>query len=84
MPPVTGFCDWGHEVVTKARIRKGMQDWAKDQGGNTYITDVWDSKGARCTESTFYRKFQGHLTPEERHEVMTIDKFQWMADLSCL
>jgi hypothetical protein len=44
---------------------------ATDRGGNVFITDVWDSKSLRCAESTFYRKFQGHLTPEEMHEEMT-------------
>jgi asparagine N-glycosylation enzyme membrane subunit Stt3 len=64
--------------VTETNKSDGIQVFFRhipmDQGGNTYITDVWDSKGTRCAESTFYRKFQGHLTPEERREVMTVDK----------
>ena len=44
---------------------------ATDRGGNVFVTDVWDSKGVHCAESTFYRKFQGHLTPEEMRQEMT-------------
>ena len=36
-----------------------------DQGGGTFIVDVWNDKGIRPTETTFYRKKLGHLTPEE-------------------
>jgi hypothetical protein len=37
-----------------------------DQGGRSFIVDVWNDAGVRSTESTFYRKMLGHLTPAEK------------------
>jgi hypothetical protein len=39
-----------------------------DQGGESFWVDVWNDEGVRPTETTFYRKKLGHLTPEERAE----------------
>jgi hypothetical protein len=39
-----------------------------DQGGETFTVDVWNEKGMRPDETTFYRRKLGHLTLEERAE----------------
>lgn len=40
-----------------------------DQGGQIYQVDILDEQGVRPTETTFYRRKLGHLTPEERAQL---------------
>jgi hypothetical protein len=42
-----------------------------DQGGESFFVDVWDEKGRRPAETSFYRRKLGHLTLEEQAETST-------------